>query len=108
MVYGALIVENRTPILPCLDWVQRVCGLYGSGALEAENFTEDFTTFSVGIHTGANVQLTDSFGIGADISLINFGSITYKSDNGSEFKEDIGDATINKQMPVKLAFRFSF
>jgi hypothetical protein len=109
MIYGGVFVENRTPISECGDvqWVQGLNGRYGMGTIDAFGRKDDFTIINYGIHTGFNFDLSNSFSIGAQIAVLNLGNITYKNDE-VEIKEDIGDLTLNKNMPVRFGFRFRF
>ena len=47
-------------------------------------------------------------GIGADVTVLNFGSVTFKPENGPEIKQDIGDLLINKGNRVRFGIRFRF
>jgi hypothetical protein len=109
MVYGGIFIENRTPISECGDvqWVQGINGRYGMGTIDAFGRKDDFTMINYGIHTGFNFDICDEFSIGAQVGVLNLGNITYKNDE-VEIKEDIGDLTINKGMPVRFGFRFRF
>ncbi|MDC8003330.1 hypothetical protein POV27_04670 [Aureisphaera galaxeae] len=108
MLYGGVIAENRTPILPCLNWVQGVSAQYGMGNIENQGRKDDLTSFTVGIHTGLNLQFSESIGLGLNLQLAEFGSTTFTNEQGDEFKQDIGSVTLNKGMDSNLVVRFSF
>ncbi len=104
---GAVIVENRTPILPCVKWVQRVSGEFGQGTLEAFGNTDDFTHYSIDLRTGATFDLTSNFSVAIDAALLEIGSQTFKPTNGPEIKTDITNLYVPPQ-DVRFGFRFFF
>jgi len=104
---GAVIVENRTPILPCLQWTQRVSGEYGEGTLEAFGNKDDFTHFLVGLSTGVNFDLSANFSVAIDARIFEVGSQTFKPTNGPEIKTDIKNLSI-PPTKVRFGFRFKF
>nr|WP_321232879.1 hypothetical protein [uncultured Psychroserpens sp.] len=111
MWYAAGIIQNRSPFSFCddLQWINQICVLYGEGQIDAFGNTDDFSTFSVGVHTGFNFQFNDKFAVGADVTVASIGSTTFTSENGgSEFKQDIGDLFVNKRNGVRFGFRFTF
>lgn len=111
MWYAAGIIQNRSPFSFCddLQWINQICVLYGEGQIDAFGNTDDFSTFSVGVHTGFNFQFNDKFAVGADVTVASIGSTTFTSENGgSEFKQDIGNLFVNKRNGVRFGFRFTF
>ena len=111
MWYAAGLVQNRSPFSFCDDvqWVNQISVQYGEGKIEAFGMEDDFTTFTVNLHTGFNYQFNDNFSIGADVTVASIGNITYKADNGGEdFEQDIGELAVNKGNRVRFGFRFRF
>ena len=104
---GAAIVENRTPIVPCFQWVQRVCAQYGEGTLDAFGSEDEFNQFTFGIHTGINVDLSESVSIYGDATVLELGSQTYTRENGLETKTDIGNLGLGRQR-IQFGIRFKF
>ena len=104
---GALIIENRTPILPCLQWVQRVCGQYGQGSIEAFGSEDDFNQLTFGIHTGFNMDIAPNVSIGADATILEFGNQTFTPDNAPEQETDIGNFSLGSQR-IRFGVRFFF
>lgn len=104
---AAVILENRTSILPCTQWVQRVCGQYENGTIEAFGNKDDFSGFTVGVHTGFNFDVSPSVSIGADATVLTVGKRTLKPANGNEIEQDIGSLAVGQQN-IRLGLRFKF
>jgi hypothetical protein len=94
---GTAIVENRTPVLPCTQFVQRLWGQYGSGTLEAFGNKDNFTQFTAGLNVGINLEITPKVSVGGDVILVEIGQQTFKPDNGPDIKTDIGNFNLGRQ-----------
>jgi hypothetical protein len=104
---GTVIVENRTPILPCVQWTQRVTGEYGQGTIEAFGNKDDFTQVTFGLSTGINLDLSPNFSIAVDATIFEAGSQTFKPTNGPEIKTDITNLSL-PPTEVRFGLRLNF
>ncbi|NND63507.1 MAG: hypothetical protein HKN48_09975 [Flavobacteriaceae bacterium] len=104
---GAAILENRTPILPCVQWVQRICGQYSTGTIEAFNNKDDFDGLTFGIHTGFNLDVSENVAIGLDATVVTFGKTTFTPENGPDIEQDIGEFNLGGKQ-VRFGIRFKW
>ena len=91
---GSVFAENRTPVVPCVQFTQRIGFDYANGTLDAFGSEADFTQNSVSFGAGININVSDRIDVFGDGQIFRIGSQTITNANDMESDVDIGEARV--------------
>ncbi|MEM6516202.1 MAG: hypothetical protein AAF688_08465 [Bacteroidota bacterium] len=110
MVHVGPQVQSWCPITPSKEvhWVNEIEGAYVLGSKENNGFKDDINGFNIGLNTGVNIALSDSWAVGIEIPIVSYQNLTFESkNNGTELKVDDTIVFLNKNNPATISIRYN-
>ncbi len=104
---AGVLLENRTPILPCTQFTMGVSADYATGTIEAFNNKDDLSGLTFGLHTGFNLDVSEKVAIAINANLLTFGKTTFTPENGPEIDQDVGELSLGRKQ-ARIGIRFKF